>query len=275
MGEQTGIEWTDSSWSPWWGCVRVSPGCGMGKSVGGCYAEAWAKRTGHDVWGVAKPRRFFGDAHWQKPRVWERKARELGRQLRVFPSMCDPFEDRPDLVEPRERLGALVLETPHLDWQLLTKRPENMLRLAPACWGAEWPGNVWAMCTAEDQAYYDRRWPLLARVPARVRGISYEPAIGPLRLAVALDGTDCPVYPDWVIAGGESGGGPRPFNIQWVRDLAAQCRGLDTQLYTKQFGAAPMDGLVRLRLKDTRHGGVPAEWPAGDWPRDFPAEPEL
>ena len=61
MGEQTGIEWTDHTFNPWWGCVRVSPACQH------CYAETIAKRTGNAVWGVDAPRRFFGDKHWQEP----------------------------------------------------------------------------------------------------------------------------------------------------------------------------------------------------------------
>ena len=273
MGEHTGILWTDHTWNSHWGCVRVSPGCGMGKSVGGCYAEAWAKRMGLDIWGVDKPRRFFGDKHWNEPRKWDRKAAEEGRQHRVFcASMGDVFEDRRDLDDVRVRLWVLIEETPHLDWQILTKRPENMARLAPPRWEDEWPENVWAGCTAENQEYYDRRWPMLARIPARVRFISYEPAIGPLRLAEALDADDSPTYPDWIIPGGESGGGPRPFNVQWVRDLINQCRPLNTRVFFKQAGAAPMDGLVALRFKDKKHGGDWTEWEEPLRVRDFPSD---
>ena len=45
MGEATAIGWTDHTFNPWWGCARVSPGCEH------CYAETFAKRTGHPVWG--------------------------------------------------------------------------------------------------------------------------------------------------------------------------------------------------------------------------------
>lgn len=39
MGETTKIQWCDYSWSPWWGCTPVSPGCAN------CYAAQWAKFT--------------------------------------------------------------------------------------------------------------------------------------------------------------------------------------------------------------------------------------
>jgi Protein of unknown function (DUF5131) len=38
------------------------------------------------------------------------------------------------------------------------------------------------VCTAEDQLHYDKRWPILQKIPATVRFISYEPALGPLQL---------------------------------------------------------------------------------------------
>ena len=45
MGAKTAIAWTDSTFSPWWGCQRVSPGCEH------CYAETFSKRVGLKVWG--------------------------------------------------------------------------------------------------------------------------------------------------------------------------------------------------------------------------------
>lgn len=130
MGEQTAIEWCDHTWSPWWGCQRVSPGCEH------CYAETFAKRVGHGkrlpmIWGpqATAERKFFGDAHWAEPLKWNAKAARDGVRRRVFcASMADVFEDRADLVEPRTRVFALMAMTPWLDWLVLTKRPEHMAR---------------------------------------------------------------------------------------------------------------------------------------------------
>lgn len=123
MGKDTGITWTDSTFNPWWGCEKVSPGCTN------CYAATFDKRVGGDHWGAKAGRRFFGDKHWREPEKWNRDAAKSGERHRVFcASMADVFEDRDDLVQPRIRLFHLISETPNLDWLLLTKRPENIRR---------------------------------------------------------------------------------------------------------------------------------------------------
>jgi hypothetical protein len=131
MGKETGIAWTDATFNPWWGCQRVSPGCEH------CYAEAQAKRYGHAVWGPESTtaRRFFGDKHWNEPRKWNADARAKFEVRRVFcASMADVFEDNRDLDGWRDRLWDLIEATPSLNWQLLTKRPENIARLIRPAW---------------------------------------------------------------------------------------------------------------------------------------------
>ena len=122
MGVETKIAWTDHTFNPWWGCVKVSPGCAN------CYAETFAKRTGHAVWGAETDRRFFGDKHWAEPVKWNLAAAKAGVRRRVFcGSMCDVFEGpRPLLDDWRDQLWTLIRYTPNLDWLLLTKRPESL-----------------------------------------------------------------------------------------------------------------------------------------------------
>ena len=265
MGANTSIAWTDHSWNPWWGCVKVSPGCTN------CYAATFAKRVGEDVWGPNAPRRFFGDKHWAEPLKWNRDAGQAGVRKRVFcASMADVFEDRHDLVEPRERLVQLIHDTPNLDWQILTKRPENVNRLSP--WfdgrnGPEWPRNIWLGTTCEDQQRADERIPHLLAVPAVVRFLSVEPMLGPMDLdflrgcrgcnhpgnllttwnehgrCSECDGTRHePSGIHWVIVGGESGGGARPFDVAWARSIVAQCREAGVACFVKQLGAHPIEG---------------------------------
>ena len=38
MGDQSAIEWTESTWNPVTGCTKISPGCKH------CYAERMAER---------------------------------------------------------------------------------------------------------------------------------------------------------------------------------------------------------------------------------------
>ena len=216
MGEATTISWCEHTYNPWWGCTRVSPGCRN------CYAETFSRRVGHSdagskaaLWGDRAERRFFGDKHWAEPLKWDRIAGERGWPALVFcASMADVFEDRDDLVEHRERLFELIADTPNLIWLLLTKRPENVLRLSCRSWlGADglgyvqvdsqhrvpvgylarheletaaagrWPTNVWIGTTVEDQQRADERLPELVKIPGPVRFLSCEPLLEPVDLS--------------------------------------------------------------------------------------------
>ena len=234
VAENSRIEWTDHTFNPWTGCINVSPGCDH------CYAEAWSKRSGHVRWGN-HPRKRTTPEYWKAPEKWERHATQFserrGRRQRVFcASLADIFDNQ---VDPAWRVDvfALVKSCPHLDWLLLTKRPQNIRKMLPSDWGDGY-ANVWLGMTGEDQAHFDSRWKHLARVPAVVRFVSYEPAIGPLRIAPAS------IVPDWLISGGESGGNARPLDPRWIRAVAADCDARGIALFHKQWGAYSKNPLV-------------------------------
>ncbi|XXX79249.1 DUF5131 family protein [Sorangium sp. So ce134] len=305
MGSDSKIQWTHHTYNPWWGCEKVSPACKH------CYAEAFAKRTGHAVWGGdASPRRFFGDKHWEEPIKWNRAAEKAGERHRVFcASMADVFEARDDLDPHRARLWELIETTPALDWLLLTKRPEEIMRRIPERWRDGLPVNVWVGTTVENQEMAEQRIPHLLRVPARVRFLSCEPLLEALNLCRIDIGADVPImldearrahvarrqYPDgsrwtldalggivsrgdaahpvdsvgWVIVGGESGPRARPFDLAWARHLLEQCRAANTAAFMKQGGSRPVDGGLTLRLAH-RSGGDLAELPDDVTIREFP-----
>lgn len=229
MAENSKIEWTHHTFNPWWGCSKVSPACEN------CYAELWAKRMGHQIWGAKSPRRFFSDAHWRGPIAWNEEARSLKTRKRVFcASMADVFEKRAELDSQRERLWRLIDETPWLDWLLLTKRPENVEKLVPWTDGT-WPKNVWLGTTVENQHYADKRLPHLLRCDAHVRFLSCEPLLGPLDLEPWINRPGLNSI-DWVIAGGESGPGARPMHPDWVNGLLDTCREAKIPFHFKQWG---------------------------------------
>ncbi len=294
MGISTKIEWTHSTFNPWWGCEKVSPGCTH------CYAEAFAKRTGHPVWGGAAPRRFFGDKHWAEPLKWDREAKAAGERRRVFcASMADVFEDRRDLDAPRARLFELIERTPNLDWLLLTKRPENFARLRPEAWRYEVPDNVWRGVTVESPDYLWRIEALLDG-PGGITFVSYEPAVAAVSFAryfgarVVEKSTRFRTL-SWVIVGGESGPGARPFDVDWAREVVRDGAKFSVPVFVKQFGAKPIDKGAsatathfepeecwpaavckrtpiydeRIRLADPK-GGDWTEWPADLRVREFP-----
>lgn len=268
------IQWTHHTFNPWRGCAKVSPGCAH------CYAEVQSKRNPKVLgeWGPTGVRAMASQAYWRQPIKWDREAREAGERRRVFcASLADVFEDRPDLVAHRERLFRLIAETPHLDWLLLTKRPQNALAMLEALsstpfvvhdstagphqqrwttwkeigfgFGRLWP-NVWLGVSVEDQARADERIPLLLSIPVAVRFLSCEPLLGPVTPKSGLcwhssddpnqtDHGECAPVLDWIIVGGESGAAARPCRVDWVRDLVRQCRQTGTACFVKQLGRRP------------------------------------
>jgi protein gp37 len=236
MAQNSKIEWTDHTFNPWVGCTNVSPGCDH------CYAESWSKRSRLVKWGN-NPRRRTSEAYWRAPLKWQAASAayqsQHGRRQRVFcASLADVFDNQ---VDPawRADLFDLVRGTPALDWLLLTKRPQNIAKMLPKAWPDGGMPNVWLGTTAEDQDRFDQRWPVLSRVPAAVRFISYEPAIGPVRLDQTLV-----VQPDWLIVGGESGHGARPMRPAWARDIIKDCEEKGVAPFFKQWGAIGNNPLV-------------------------------
>src|SRR5919206_5337840 len=227
MGAKTEIEWTDHTFNTHWGCLEVSPGCDH------CYARELARRFGRDVWGPPhrSTRMVTSDVYWRQPLAWDRAAAAEGRQHRVFcASMADVFEFHPQLAPMRAQLWALIDRTPHLDWQLLTKRPMNIARMLPPAWLEMPRPNVWLGTSVEDQARADLRIPHLVRVPARVRFLSCEPLLEPVDLAPWLGELH------WVITGGGRGPHARPCDPAWIRAVRDQCQAAGVALFHKQWG---------------------------------------
>jgi protein gp37 len=235
VGETSKIEWCDATFNPWWGCTKVSPGCDN------CYAEAWAKRTGHRVWDVPD-RRTFGIKHWAGPQRWNTRAQKEGKRLKVFcASMADVF-DKDGPANARADLWDLIEDTPHLDWLLLTKRVGNVLKMVPQHWSVL-PWNVWLGISVVNQVEADRDIPKLIEIPVRVRFLSCEPLLGPISFEGRwIDHADPAMHENWlealswVIVGGESGPKARPMNATWAYDLRDQCTTIGVPFFFKQWG---------------------------------------
>src|SRR6266403_1881177 len=250
MGTETIIAWTNHTFNISWGCVKVSPGCAH------CYAETGSKRYGHSVWGPTAPRRIFGESHWNEPLKWNREAEKERSRHRVFTSsMCDVFEQHKMIDKEREKLWPLIRNTPWLDWQVLTKRSESIADNLPKDWGTGY-SNVWLGVSAEDQKYYEQRWADLAPIPAVVRFVSYEPALGPIELCAGLNPEHGSVFPDWIIYGGESGPGFRKADLAWPRSMRDQCKKLGIPFFHKQSSG------IRTEMGIQLDGAIIREYPA-------------
>jgi protein gp37 len=271
MGTNSKIEWTHHTFNPWRGCTKVSAGCAN------CYAEAMSKRNPAvlGAWGKHGARAIAAESYWRQPIAWNKAAAQAGERRRVFcGSLMDIFEGEesmpaeswPLVQQARDRLWGAIEQTPHLDWLLLTKRPENAVALATYWAGGAWPDNVWLGTSVENQAAADARIPHLLRVPARVRFLSCEPLLGALDLTPYLTVPDCSscggmgtfrtsmsesacgvcggyglvrdkeAVIDWIIAGGESGANARPMHQRWVRSLRDQAQAAGVAFFFKQHG---------------------------------------
>lgn len=225
MAEITGIAWTDSTFNPWWGCIKVGPECLH------CYAESMDKRTGGNHWGVGTKPRAMSDNNWKNPMKWQKKAKEAGIQHKVFcGSMCD-WCDKNAPAGQRDRLWEMIKNTPNLSWQLLTKRAPNIKKYLPEDWNDGYE-NVWLGVSCGDRKHGLPRVDVLRDIPAKVRFLSVEPLIEDLG-KINLEGIH------WVIVGGESGFGCRPMNIDWVKSIKEQCEDAGVAFFYKQRGGHP------------------------------------
>lgn len=220
MGDQSSIEWTDATWNPVTGCDKVGAGCDN------CYAERLAERfrgvaghpfeNGFDL--QLRPERLTQPLSWRRPRM-------------IFVnSMSDLFHKGvprafvDDVFDVMERADRHV-------FQLLTKRSSRMrdyvnarYRRRPA------PAHVWMGVSIEDETKLARARHL-RDTSARVRFLSLEPLLGPLR-GLDLDGIH------WVIVGGESGPGARPMHPDWARAIRDRCLDAGVPFFFKQWGGA-------------------------------------
>lgn len=229
MALNSGIEWTQATWNPVAGCTPVSPGCLN------CYAARMALRlekmpngTGAKYRGTAKRARdgrpvFTGRINIDRAALNLPKTWRLGRIIFVN-SMSDLFHEAVEEAFVRE-VFRVMEECPQHTFQVLTKRPERALELAPRL---PWPRNVWLGASVENQKYV-HRVNTLRRIPAAVRFLSCEPLIGPLP-RLPLKGIH------WVIVGGESGPRARPMERDWVVQIKAQCEDAGVAFFFKQWG---------------------------------------
>lgn len=242
MGRTTGIGWADATWNPWVGCLKVSPGCKQ------CYMYRGQRRYGDDPRVVRRTslRTFCAPLTWKDPK-------------RVFVcSWSDFFIEEAD--DWRDEAWDVMRRTPRLTYQILTKRPQNILDCLPSDWGRGWP-NVWLGVSVEDQKRANERIPILCGIPARVRFVSYEPALGPLRLgAIAPDEMSRAICQtrqaariDWLISGGESGPYARPADPQWFRNIRDECADAGIAYFHKQNGGMMyVDGVAGGCMLDER-----------------------
>jgi len=239
----TEIGWTQRTWNPLEGCSFASEGCRF------CYAAKFiATRARGNYPGLAK-RNEDGTYAFTGKIVLEAERLAIPLSIKtptVFfvNSMSDLFHEK----VPFEFIDQVFDVMEKASWhtfQVLTKRPEIMAKYTQKRYKshAEAPRNVWMGTSTENQDAYDKRIPFLRKVLARVRWLSCEPLIGPLKLGNATG-------IDWVVVGGESQSGRR-MNADWARSLRDECKKNHIRFFFKQWGDFGQDGKRHKNEKPT------------------------
>lgn len=279
MGEQTNISWCHHTHNHWIGCTKVSPACD------GCYAEAMMdKRYGRVQWGAPGKgngtRSLTSEANRRKPLMWNRKAEKDGARPFVFcSSLADVFDNQVP-TEWRRDLIDLISKTPNLTWLLLTKRPQNILKMVPD----GLPSNAALGTTVEDQLRADINRKHLAYARSALRPaftfLSCEPMLGPIELHLQPAPNNA-LQEEWVITGGETDQGghkARPTHPAWFRSLRDQCAAAGVAYHHKQNGewvpASDVADPWRFEQATVLPDGRVREW-QDDYPESRLFHPEM
>jgi protein gp37 len=234
VGENSAIEWTHHTWNPWIGCTETSPACDH------CYARELSNRRGWVKWGAGEERKRT--KVWKNPDKWNAEAAEKGIRYRVF---CLSLGDWADAEVPdswRDEIEAKIDATPNLDWLLLSKRHDPVLKW---CRGRAPKPNVRIGFTVENNEWANIRLSRMAHI-ARAGWktfVSYEPALGPVNWDGWLAGTV-----QWLICGGESGRQKRPMDVSWARAARDASKRNHVPFFMKQIDKVlpiPADLMIR------------------------------
>lgn len=240
---ETQIEWTDATWNPVAGCSLASAGCKN------CYAMNMARRL--EAMGVDKykglTQKRGKNVTWNGvvkedlasltiPYKW-RKPRKI-----FVNSMSDLFHEEVS-DEFIMSVWKVMKETPHHNYQILTKRPERMRELLSAMDETVLP-NVWLGTSVENEEVV-HRIEALRHTPAAIRFISFEPLIESVGRVDLRD-----IH--WAIVGGESGNRARPIKEEWIDEIYEQCYVHDTAFFFKQWGSWGKDNQKRSKKANGR-----------------------
>lgn len=243
--QKSKIEWTKSTWNPFCGCRKCSPGCTN------CYAERQAKRL--KAMGLPQYQDVVDENGWTGKVCIDRWGKAADKSSPIFVgSMSDIFYEG---FTDKDILGLYNYFKrcrPKHTFIVCTKRPE---RIIPTLYDSGYLfsrdrklgkstaalDNVWHLTSVENQEWADRRIPELIKLKNfgdwKI-GISAEPLLGKIELNQNYNqGKFWGDMLDQVIVGGESGPGARPMNPDWVRSIRDQCQEAHVPFFFKQWGA--------------------------------------
>lgn len=250
---KTKIEFCDSSHAFWSGCLKVSDGCKF------CWMHRSFEKKGTNPSIITKANDYYfkGPIYWSQPR-------------KIFTCHTSDFFIK-EADEWREEAWNVIRRCPQHTWQIITKRPERILKCLPEDWGENGYDNVWLGVTVENQEQF-KRVEILSKIPAKIRFIISEPILEKIDFLIEKDGERLIDNFKWVILGGESGNEYgryryRPSEIEWYESAIKQLReNSKVAIFVKQLGAYLRN---KLGLKEW-FGANMEEWPNHLRIREFP-----
>lgn len=248
MSIKTNIQWTDATWNVARGCTKVDADCKF------CYMY----------------RESLNDTRYNPKQVVKTKTvfnlpLKLKEPSKIFTSSLTDFFHE-DIDAYRDEAWNIIRKSPQHTFQILTKRPERIIKHLPYDWGTGW-NNVWLGTSIGSVKGMDRL-PFLLDVPTKIRFVSFEPLYEHVQMNLDISTL---LQIDWAIIGGESGNSTgkyqfRPCRIEWIEEIASAIGGVGNAVFIKQLGTHLAK---ELKLSD-RHGGYINEWPEHLRIRQFP-----
>lgn len=255
MGQTSSIQWTDATWNIARGCTKVDEDCKF------CYMYRDSfNSTRYDPLNVVRTKTVFN------------LPLKLTEPSKIFTSsLTDFFHEQIDSY--RNEAWDIIRKCPQHTFQILTKRPERIIKNLPPYWD-EIRGRIWLGTSIGSQKSIHRLFDLIAPIQPGIKFLSLEPLHSWI---------DIPFYDfidlghkvkdliDWVIVGGESGNETgkyryRPCELKWIEDIVNSCKSEGIAVFVKQLGTHLSKS---MGLKD-RHGGNIDEWPDHLRIREFP-----
>lgn len=287
MAQDSKIEWTHHTANLWWGCTKVHAGCDncyaetwSVRWKNDLWGNNKPRKEIASVWKELERFQKIAAAAGQVHRVFVGSMMDIFEKS--FPMISKNGESGWITTEQaRNRLFSWIDAGmyPNLQFLLLTKRPSNINKMIPASWLQNPPENVIFGASVSDQETYETIISHLLKVNGK-RFLSIEPQIGKIVMGDRIwkecqtcdgegslamyendehvGGRPCPHCLEpyqgkisgihWVIVGGESGHGKRPFNPDWARALRAECHTAKIPFFMKQWDKVkpiPEDLLIR------------------------------
>jgi protein gp37 len=210
------IGWAPFSWNPITGCLHDCPFC---------YARVIAQFFSTKFKPTFHPERLDAPANMKVPPEAEH---DLWLKRVFVGSMADQYGGWvPD--EWIEQVHAVMRAHPQWEYLLLTKNPRRYVRL-------HLPPTAWAGTTVAEQKAVRIAEDAFRKVKARVRWLSLEPLLEPLKF------TDLSMF-DWVVIGAQTATEqPTPIGhvpeftppIEWIISIVAQAREFGCGIYMKR-----------------------------------------